>query len=280
MRERFLMCPPEHFEVSYVINPWMEHHVAGTSAGLASRQWQSLAALLSEVADVERITPIAGVPDMVFTANAGLVLEHRFVASHFRHPQRQAEEPHFAAWAAGQGFEVLTLPGHLYFEGAGDALLDRAQPVLWMGYGHRTDLDCASHLSKLLDIETEPLRLIDARFYHLDTCFCPLEGGYLMYYPGAFDAASQAAIARCVPASYRIAVGETDAFHFACNAVNCDRHVFLNRASPGLISDLNRCGFTVKQTPLTEFMKAGGSAKCLTLKLDEKRIRDINRAAA
>ena len=280
MRERFLMCPPDHFEVSYVINPWMEHHVATTSARIAERQWQALASLLGEVAQIESIQPIAGVPDMVFTANAGLVLENRFVASRFRHPQRQAEEPHFAAWAAEQGFEVLTLPMDLYFEGAGDALFDRAQALLWMGHGHRSDLRCADHLSALLDIDVAPLKLIDPRFYHLDTCFCPLEAGYLMYYPGAFDAASQAVIAKRVPAPYRIPVSETDAFHFACNAVNCGRHVFLNRASPALMTSLSKSGFTVTQTLLTEFMKAGGSAKCLTLKLDEKRIIRIDRAAA
>lgn len=280
MQERFLMCPPDHFEVAYVINPWMTHHVAGTSAPLASQQWQALATMLGEVAQVERIAPVAGVPDMVFTANAGLVLEQRFVVSRFRHPQRQAEETHFAAWAAAQGFEVLTLAPDLYFEGAGDALFDRAQPVLWMGHGHRSDLRSAAYLSDLLDIDVVPLKLIDARFYHLDTCFCPLQGGYLMYYPGAFDAASQAAIAQRVPASYRISLSETDAFHFACNAVNCGRHVFLNRASPALLADLSRCGFTVRQTPLTEFIKAGGSAKCLTLKLDEKRRTSADRAAA
>jgi N-dimethylarginine dimethylaminohydrolase len=280
MRERFLMCPPDHFEVAYVINPWMEHQVAATSASCARHQWEALATLVGEVAQVEIIKPQRGVPDMVFTANAGLVLENRFVVSRFRHPERQAEEPHFAAWAAEQGFEVLTLPSDLHFEGAGDALFDRAQSVLWMGHGHRSAWHCAGYLSDALDIEVEPLKLIDARFYHLDTCFCPLEGGYLMYYPGAFDAASQAAIARRVPARYRIAVGETDAFNFACNAVNSGRHVFLNHASTALVDELTKAGFTVKQTALTEFMKAGGSAKCLTLKLDEKRIAARHRAAA
>lgn len=280
MPDRFLMCPPDHFEVAYVINPWMQHHVAGTSLASAHAQWEALAGAIGNIAQVERMQPVAGVPDMVFTANAGLILENRFVVSRFRHTQRQAEEPHFAAWAAAQGYEVLTLPSELYFEGAGDALFDRAQSVLWMGHGHRSDLRCADHLCALLDVEVQPLRLIDARFYHLDTCLCPLEGGYLMYYPGAFDAASQTAIAKRVPARYRIAVDESDAYHFACNAVNTGRHIFLNRASPALVAELSKAGFTVIQTPLTEFMKAGGSAKCLTLKLDEKRLSARHRFAA
>jgi len=280
MRERFLMCPPAHFEVAYVINPWMEHHVAATNTATARGQWEALAQSIGAVAEVSIIQPAPGVPDMVFTANAGLIFENRFVVSRFRHPERQAEERHFAAWAAEQGFEVLTLPPELYFEGAGDALFDRAQPVLWMGHGHRSDLRCAQTLSDCLNIQVEPLKLINPRFYHLDTCFCPLEGGYLMYYPGAFDAASQAAIARRIPAPYRIVVNENDAYHFACNAVNSGRHIFLNRASPALAAELGKAGFTVEQTPLTEFMKAGGSAKCLTLKLREPRLAAYHRAAA
>lgn len=280
MRERFLMCPPDHFEVAYVINPWMEHHVAATSSASARAQWEALADAIGKIAQIERIVPVAGVPDLVFTANAGLVQGRRFVVSRFRHAERRAEEPHFAAWAAEHGFEVLTLPSDLYFEGAGDALFDRAQALLWIGHGHRSDLRCAQYLSSLLDIEVEPLKLIDARFYHLDTCFCPLEGGYLMYYPGAFDAASQAAIARRVPARYRIPIGENDAFHFACNAVNSGRHVVMSRASSELVMDLEKAGFVVTQTPLTEFMKAGGSAKCLTLRLNEPRLVASHRAAA
>lgn len=279
MTDRYLMCAPDHFEVAYVINPWMQGNVAHCRNDIARAQWQALSGAIAQVAQVERIAPHAGVPDMVFTANAGLVLGDTFVLSHFRHAERQAEEPHFADWFAERGFEVVTLPKELYFEGAGDALLDRHERLLWQAWGHRSSAECAPVLADLLDIEVEPLQLVDARFYHLDTCFCPLEGGYLMYYPAAFDAASQARIAARVPASRRIVVADADALDFACNAVNCGRHVFLNRASPALAAALRSRGFTVTQTPLTEFMKAGGSAKCLTLKLNEPR-RPVIQAAA
>jgi N-dimethylarginine dimethylaminohydrolase len=271
MTERILMCAPDHFEVAYVINPWMAGNVARGSSKAAQRQWNALARALGRVARVERIPAQPGVPDMVFTANAGLVLEDRFVLSRFRHAERRAEEPHFHAWFADRGFQVLTLPEDMPFEGAGDALLDRREALLWMGWGHRSDADCAPLLADWLDIEVQPLRLADERFYHLDTCFCPLDGGYLMYYPAAFDAASQARIAARVPAEYRIPVGDADALSFACNAVNCGRSVFLNHASAALEAELHSRGFAVVQTPLTEFMKAGGSAKCLTLRLDEAR---------
>jgi N-dimethylarginine dimethylaminohydrolase len=157
-------------------------------------------------------------------------------------------------------------------------LFDRDSGVLWMGYGHRTERACASLLQHMLDIEVEPLRLVNERFYHLDTCFCPLEGGTLMYYPAAFDAASQSRIAARVPAERRIAVADDDAFDFACNAVNSGRNIFLNRASGALVQELESSGFIVRQTPLTEFMKAGGSAKCLTLKLNEERVPAVQAA--
>ena len=110
MTDRFLMCPPKHFEVAYVINPWMEGNVAGGNNTVASRQWENLARLIGTVAQVDSIMPAAGVPDMVFTANAGLVLGNKCVPSRFRHPERQAEEPHFDAWFRQHGFDVLELP--------------------------------------------------------------------------------------------------------------------------------------------------------------------------
>ena len=269
MTDRYLMCAPDFFEVAYVINPWMAGNVAASRNDLARRQWQALADAIGDVAQVDTIAAQPGVPDMVFTANAGLVLGNTFVLSHFRHAERQGEEPFFADWFAKQGFKVVTLAPELSFEGAGDALLDRHEQLLWLGYGHRSDPQCAPVISGLLDIDVEPLKLVDERFYHLDTCFCPLEGGYLMYYPAAFDDASQARIAARVPATRRIVVSDDDAIAFACNAVNSGRHVFLNAASTELVLALQSRGFSVKQTPLTEFMKAGGSAKCLTLKLNE-----------
>lgn len=271
MSDRFLMCAPDHFEVAYVINPWMEGNIARSSGDAATRQWNALARMIARVAHVERIAPAAGVPDMVFTANAGLVLGERFVLSRFRHSERQGEEPHFAKWFGRRRFNVLTMPEDICFEGAGDALLDRELPLLWLGHGHRSSQMCAPLLESFLDIEVEPLRLVNDRFYHLDTCFCPLEGGYLMYYAAAFDVASQARIMARVPADRRIIVTDADAFHFACNAVNSGRNIFLNRASDALAGRLQSRGFAVHQTGLTEFMKAGGSAKCLTLKLNEER---------
>jgi lysine-ketoglutarate reductase/saccharopine dehydrogenase-like protein (TIGR00300 family) len=199
------------------------------------------------------------------------VLGDTVVLSRFLHPERQGEEPHFQQWFVDHGFTVKTLPRGLPFEGAGDALLDRSGEWLWAGYGFRTELDSHPFLAKWLDLEVLSLRLIDRRFYHLDTCFCPLKDGYLLYYPSAFDTYSNHLIERRIPPEKRIAIDEIDAVNFACNAVNIDQIIVMNQASDGLKQTLEAHGFTIVETPLTEFMKAGGAAKCLTLRLTEPR---------
>ncbi|HXZ47433.1 MAG TPA: arginine deiminase-related protein [Usitatibacter sp.] len=265
----FLMCPPEYFNVAYVINPWMRGNLRRIDHAAARRQWRALYDALTDRAVVRLVGPQPGSPDMVFTANAGLVKGRRFVASRFRYPERQFEEPYFADWFMDRGYEVSLMPRDVPFEGAGDALFDRAGARLWMGHGHRSIEAARAVLAERLGVEVVLLKLADTRFYHLDTCFCPLEGGYLMYHPAAFDEPSRSAIEERVPASRRIAVGEEDALAFACNAVNVGSTVVMNHATPALVQALGRKGFEVVQTPLSEFMKAGGSAKCLTLRLDE-----------
>jgi N-dimethylarginine dimethylaminohydrolase len=266
---RFLMCSPEYFEVAYVINPWMQGNVDHARHAVATAQWHALYDLLSARATVDVLEGASGLPDMPFAANAGLVLGERFIPSRFRHPERRGEEALFTAWFQAAGFSLLHSPAAYWFEGAGDALLDRAQARLWMGHGHRSDLACADWLRDTLDIDVLPLHLVDARFYHLDTCFCPLRGGYVMYYPAAFDAASLALIERHVAPALRLVIDESDALDFACNAVDVGDAVLLNRASAGLASRLKAIGFDTLATTLGEFMKAGGAAKCLTLRLDE-----------
>jgi N-dimethylarginine dimethylaminohydrolase len=268
-RSRILMCAPTHFEVSYVINPWMDGNQHAIQPARALAQWNALREVLGRHATIEAIAPAAGLPDMPFTANAGLVRGGLYVPSRFRHAERRGEETHFTRWFRERGFEVRALSENLAFEGAGDALFDRGAQYLWMGHGHRTDLAAAAELAGIFDLEVIPLRLADARFYHLDTCFCPLPRGILLWYPQAFDADSRAVIESRIAPSRRIAVEEKDALAFACNAVSIGSAVVLNRASGKLKQSLDDAGFTVIETALDEFLKAGGSAKCLTLRLDE-----------
>jgi lysine-ketoglutarate reductase/saccharopine dehydrogenase-like protein (TIGR00300 family) len=272
-RIRFLMCPPDHYDVDYVINPWMEGNIHKSSRDRAVEQWQGLNQILKQHAIVDLVPPEKGWPDLVFTANAGLVLGDNVVLSRFLHKERQGEEPFFKQWFEANGYTVNELPKDLPFEGAGDALLDREGRWLWAGYGFRSELDSHPYLAKWLDIEVLSLRLIDERFYHLDTCFCPLANGYLLYYPGAFDSYSNRLIEMRVAQEKRIAIEEADAVNFACNTVNVDSIVIMNKASEALKTRLADAGFQVLETPLTEFLKAGGAAKCLTLRVTEP-VRD------
>ncbi|MBW4581837.1 MAG: TIGR00300 family protein [Tildeniella nuda ZEHNDER 1965/U140] len=276
---RFLMCAPDHYDVDYVINPWMEGNVHKSSRDRAVEQWQQLFHLLKDHAIVDLVKPEKGVPDMVFTANAGLVLGKTAVLSRFFHKERQGEEPFFKAWLEEHDFTVHELPKDLPFEGAGDALFDREGRWLWAGYGFRSELDSHPYLARWLDIEVLSLRLTDERFYHLDTCFCPLADGYLLYYAPAFDAYSNRLIEMRVPEAKRIAITEEDAVTFACNAVNIDRTIVLNKASDKLKQRLESVGFRVLETPLTEFLKAGGAAKCLTLRVTEPVQVDVHASA-
>ncbi len=268
-RPALLLCPPDFYGVEYVINPWMEGNVHRANHELAIQQWRAFADVLQRNARVELALPQPHLPDMVFTANAGVVLGGNVVLSRFFHRERRGEEPHFRAWFAAHGFEIHELPRDLPFEGAGDALWDYERGVLWASYGQRTELEVHPLLAKLLGVEVVSLRLIDKRFYHLDTCFTPLEHSYVLYYPAVFDAYSNRAIEQRVPAEKRIAVSEIDAVNFACNAINIGAKIFVNKATEELKSRLVSAGFELIESPLDEFLKSGGAAKCLALRLDE-----------
>jgi N-dimethylarginine dimethylaminohydrolase len=267
MRE-ILMCPPDHFGVAYVINPWMEGQFRRTDPAQARDQWLDLRAILEKSARISLVDSHPSLPDLVFTANAGLTRGGKAIISRFRAPERRGEEPIFRAWFAARGFEIVEPPADLFFEGAGDALYDEARDLFWVGHGFRSHKDAAPFLEAVLATRALSLGLVDPRFYHLDTCLAPLPHGFLMYFPGAFDEASRAAIEAIVPEEKRICVDEADAETFCCNAVALGNNVVLNDASPGLQDCLRRIGVEPVLTPLSQFMKAGGAAKCLTLNLD------------
>jgi ornithine--oxo-acid transaminase len=262
-----LMCPPTLYEVSYVINPWMEGNLGQSSRARAIEQWRSLNAALSRLASVLLVEPVAGSPDMVFTANAGLARNGIVVPSNFHHPERQDEEQHFRRWFSQTSYQVVDLPRDTSFEGEGDALFSADGSTLWIGYGARTQRASHAPLGDLWSVDVQSLHLVDPRFYHLDTCFAPLEDGSLLYYPPAFDADSLDRIHDFYPPAARIAVSEHDAVRFACNAINLGQSIVLNHISPELECELLIRGFDVIQLSLDEFLKAGGAAKCLVLEL-------------
>ncbi len=208
--------------------------------------------------------PVAGLPDLVFTANAALIYRQQAVLARFRYPQRQAEEPHDAAWLEAAGFTVHRVFEDVYFEGAGDALF--CGDTLFAGYRLRSDVRGHQEIGQLFGCRVIPLELVDPYYYHLDTCFCPLAPGLAIYYPGAFDDYGLRALRDAVPELIEVCADE--ARRFACNAVVVGRTVVTNTGCPQLHEALRIRGFARHETPLEEFVKAGGSAKCLTLRLD------------
>ena len=266
---KFLMCVPDFFGVNYVINPWMKNQVGRVNHKLAMEQWINLRKIVARLAEVKLITSRSGLPDMVFTANAGFVLDNIVVLSKFKHEERQGEETYFDEWFSVRDYIVMEWSLGTKFEGAGDALYDSFRDVIWVGSGFRSIKIDEKLLKRMLGRISYNLTLVDERFYHLDTCFCPLPHGYVMYYPAAFDNRSLSFIHKFVMPSLRIEVNEEDALNFACNAVEIHGHILMNEASGDLQKYLRKAGFDPIITPLSEFVKAGGAAKCLTLRLDQ-----------
>lgn len=263
----FLMCPPKLYDVNYVINPWMAGNVHASSRTRAAEQWQRLYEAVSRVAEVRLVEPQPGSPDMVFTANAGLERNGIVALSSFFHRERQGEEQHFRRWFRDAGYTVIDIPRSTPFEGEGDALFAADGSRLWAGYGFRTAAGSHQVLREAWHVEVTSLHLVDPRFYHLDTCFAPLNDGYVMYYPEAFDPASVEKIEAFYPADKRILVSEADATRFACNAISVGQTLILNEVSRELADQLQSNAFQVTQVQLGEFMKAGGAAKCLVMRL-------------
>jgi N-dimethylarginine dimethylaminohydrolase len=258
------MCPPEHYGIEYEINPWMNRARQADHA-LAMQQWQKLYEILLGLgANVSLVDPVAGLPDLVFTANAAMIFRDVAVLSRFRHAQRQGEEPHFQRWFDEHGYWVLQPPKGVSFEGAGDALF--CGETLFAGYLTRSDAGEQQKIGQFVGRRVIPLELVDAYYYHLDTCFCPLATGVAAYFPGAFDDYGRKALAEHV--EELIEVDAIEARSFACNAVVVGTHVVTNVGCPKLHAALKRRGYSPLETPLGEFVKAGGSAKCLTLRLD------------
>jgi N-dimethylarginine dimethylaminohydrolase len=266
-RKHILMCAPKHFGVDYVINPWMENQIGQADTTRAQRQWDALRVRLAARAELSFAPSAVGLPDMPFTANAGLVLDGVAAVSRFYARERRPEERLFRRWFELNGFSLAPWPDDVAFEGAGDALPDHDRGLIWCGHGWRTSRRAPALLENIFGRRVVPLKLVDPRFYHLDTCLCPLSGGWLMYHPAAFDEASVQIIRALTPVERRIEVSAADAAVFACNAVDLDGAVFMNGCSRELGRRLIAAGFAPTVTPLTEFLKAGGAAKCLTLEL-------------
>jgi len=287
-RPTILLVAPTFYDVSYSINPWMDPAVwARDPRGMHRNAMASFDAL-REALDtagfaVEIVEGAPGQPDMVFPANAAVVLDGKAVLARFRYPQRRGEEVPFTGIfeglrARGLIDSVETLPDGCYQEGAGDCIWDAQRGHFWAGFGPRSSREAADAMARHFGQQVVALELATEQSYHLDVCFCPLAGGEILYYPPAFSESALRTIRARVPAAQRIEATEDDLRHFSVNAVNLDDQVVMTRTTPHLRTELGRRGYRLHEVDLSPYMLSGGGAYCMTLRLDRVSM-SVQRAA-
>lgn len=277
--KKIVMTSPESYGVSYNINPWMEGNIGQTNSEEATHQWLMVKESLTDAGAhlIEMQSPPSNCPDAVFVANAGLVFQKKFLPSRFKYEQRAAEEPYFISWFRDAGYEIVepdyscSTRQSLAFEGAGDALFNSDRSELWYGIGFRGTYPFSDQLHQIFEaqrVSVKVLSMVNPSFYHLDTCFCPLDTGELLWYPGAFSEHSQ----KIIRATYKksaIEVTAKDAMAFACNAISVGYSIITSIISKDLEQQLQARGYSVYQCDVSEFLKSGGGCKCLSLELVE-----------
>lgn len=260
--QRFLMCRPGNFEVYYSINRWMDVSVQ-VDAELAMAQWENLRKTYQDLGhSVEIMDDVPGLPDMVFTANAGIIAGEKALVSKFRSEYRQPEEDHFADWFAAAGYDVVR-PA-LVNEGEGDFLWTGS--VLLGGSGFRSELGAGREVTELLGLPTETLELVDSRWYHIDTAMAVLDERTIAFVPEAFSPRSRQILDGL--GMDQIHVSIADAEWFALNAVSDGKNVVVAEQATGFHAQLRDFGFTPVPVDVSEFLKSGGGAKCCTLILN------------
>jgi N-dimethylarginine dimethylaminohydrolase len=256
-----LMCRPEHFTVSYRINPWM-HPEDPTDTSLAVRQWEELYRIYLDLGfDVELIDPIPGLPDMVYAANGGFTLDGIAYGARFQYDERGPEGPAYMDWFRSHGFEVAE-PVSIN-EGEGDFLLvgDR----ILAGTGFRSDAGSHDELRRIYGREVVTLKLVDPSFYHLDTAIAVLDDSNIAYLPKAFDEASGEIIRSLYPDA--VIVNDEDAAVLGLNSFSDGKNVVIASRAVGFEASLRERGYTPIGVDLSELLLGGGGVKCCTLEL-------------
>lgn len=255
------MTRPDHFTVAYAINPWMDPR-ASVDTLLAVEQWEGLVAVYRGLGHVVDVVPaLSGLPDMVYAANGGLLIDGIAIAARFAHPERAPEGPAYAAWLRGRGVEVRETAA--VNEGEGDLLV--AGSRILAGWGFRTQLSAHAEIGEITGREVVSLELVDPRYYHLDTALAVLDDDLIAYFPGAFSPWSVARLEHLYPDA--VIVGESDAAVLGLNAVSDGANVVLTDQVGSFAGQLAERGFIPVPVNLSELLKGGGSVKCCTLEV-------------
>jgi N-dimethylarginine dimethylaminohydrolase len=257
----YVMTAPRFFAVDYAINPWMDT-ATPVDPAIAVAQWENLRDTYRALGHiVDLVDPVPGLPDMVYAANGGLILNGTAVVARFKHPQRQAESIAYADWMRSRGYT----PVHTRHvnEGQGDLL--PIGGMILAGRGFRTDPRAHAEIAEIVCLPVVSLQLVNPRFYHLDTALTVLDDTTIAYYPPAFTECSRAQLEMLFPDA--ILVSSADAYVFGLNAVSDGRHVVHPAAAVGFAEQLSRAGFEPIGVEMSELLKGGGSTKCCTLEV-------------
>ena len=258
MENKILLCRPSFYDVTYSINPWMKGESVNKT--LALKQWNQMRTMLGAFdIDINFIEQIDGLPDMVFTANAGVVYKNKVAISNFKHKQRRKESGYYKRWFLENGYKIIDIPKKLSFEGCGDVVIHNGNLI--GGYGFRTDLKALKYVSKELGLNLIYLKLTNPNFYHLDTCFSIIDDELAIYNPRAF---SKYTIKKLKNFEL-IEVSEEEANNFACNSIVFNKNILMPNNNDRIASILSSKGYQVYQINTSEFMKSGGSLQCMCL---------------
>ncbi|MDT5099970.1 MAG: hypothetical protein QOC76_3707 [Mycobacterium sp.] len=258
---RYVMTPPTFFTVEYAINPWMDTSTR-VDSHLAMNQWETLRQTYKDLGHtVEVVEPVAGLPDMVYAANGGLIVEGKAVVARFAYPERAGESVAYAEWMGRHGFHPIETR-HVN-EGQGDLLV--VGSIVLAGYGFRTDRRAHHEIAAAVGMPLVSLELVDPRFYHLDTALAVLDETTIAYYPPAFTEESRARLLEFFPDAIEVATA--DAYVLGLNAVSDGLNVVHPAAAAGFAGQLCDAGFVPIGVDLSELLKGGGSIKCCTLEV-------------
>jgi len=258
---RYAMTAPTFFAVEYAINPWMDTSTP-VDAARAVRQWDELRSTYRTLGHtVEMVEPVAGLPDMVYAANGGLVVDDVAIVARFAYPQRAGEAAAYADWMSSRGFTPHATQ-HVN-EGQGDLLV--VGETILAGYGFRTDVRAHTEVAELTGRPVVSLELVDPRFYHLDTALAVLDDSTVAYYPPAFGDEARVQLRRLFPDA--VEVSSADAYVLGLNVVSDGKHVLLPANAIGFAEQIAELGFEPIGIDLSELFKGGGSVKCCTLEV-------------
>ncbi|MDR0218307.1 MAG: hypothetical protein LBI71_05395 [Enterobacteriaceae bacterium] len=267
MIHELLMCKPDFFDIEYVINDWMDTENKVDKV-LAKKQWDYVYdRLVERGVKVKIIEPVQGLPDMTFAGDCGMIHNNKFLASNFRHPERQGERQHYIDFLKNEGVEIHSVDPEVYFEGLGDVIY--WEDSIIFGFGPRSDKEAVKAIRDTypeLKVRGE-LHIQDNTFFHVALAFSFIDKDTIIYYPEAFTPESRKYIENNF--SRRIAVSEYDAKElFVCNNIPIGKDILLHDCTPEVENKINELGFNVVKCDMSEYLKSGGSLRCLVLKLN------------